>query len=62
MMRHEVDYDAYTGEDPDTGQQFLMRRYKDTHGVTYTIATRPHVGATWGPEHICFPEPAGGVA
>ena len=53
------DYDIYTGEDPDTGEQFLLRVYRDSHGITRTLARRDHIGATWGPEHILFAEVAG---
>jgi hypothetical protein len=40
---------------PDQFGQYLMRTYSDSHGVTRTIAWRPDIGSTYGPEHILFP-------
>lgn len=59
MIRHEADYDAYQGTDADTGEQYLVRVYRDSHGTTRTVATRPHVGATWSPEHLLLAVAAG---
>lgn len=56
MSEHTTD--IYTGTDEHTGEQYLMRVYRDTHGITRTIARRDHAGATWGAEHILFAEPA----
>lgn len=41
--------------------QFLVRVYRDTHGITRTVATREHPGATWSPEHLLLAEQAGGL-
>lgn len=38
--------------------QYLVRVYRDSHGITRTVATREHPGATWSPEHLLFAERA----
>lgn len=52
----EQDYEIYTGKDPDTGQEFLVRVYRDSHGITRTISTREFGASTWGPEHLLLAE------
>ena len=41
---------------PLESPQYLVRVYRDSHGTTRTVATREHVGAVWGPEHLLLHE------
>ena len=55
---HAAEPEVYTSS-PVESPQYLVTVYRDTHGVTRTVATREHPGATWGPEHLLFADRAG---
>ena len=55
---HAAEPEVYTSS-PVESPQYLVRVYRDSHGVTRTVATREHPGAVWGPEHLLFADRAG---
>ena len=53
---HATEPEAYVSS-PLESPQYLVRVYRDTHGVTRTVAERSDPAATWGPEYLLLPEP-----
>jgi hypothetical protein len=59
-LERDPEVEVYTSN-PDQFGQYLLRVYRGNGPTIRTVAWRQHEGATWGPEHILFAEPAGGA-